>query len=307
MKTKKERIVTSTTKLRQSVEYTLRKQETYSPIARNIFSLIHYQIKRNSDTLFYIFKKDIENVTGEKTCTDDIKNGLSQLRETSLWINDIKLSANLIASWQQINGELFEVEMSEKLMKYFVDVQEAYTEYLLESMVSLKKKYSKRIYEILCGFKSKGYCICSVDKFKEWLFIKNLETDKDKYPRWVDFDRYVLLPAIKEINEITELHMNYSTGKKARKIDMIIFSFGIAKKPNNQLSLELDFEDEQNKYLTILETKYQLRKDQALAFLRTYDFESERSKLYDLWVRSLPSSLNKIENLGGYIASMYKL
>lgn len=310
-RTKQAPIIATQTTLRQSVEFTLRKQETYSPIARNIFSLIHLQMKRDADNLFYIFRKDIESITGEMTCSDDIKSGLDQLRNTAIWINDIRLSSNLIASWQQINGGLFEVEMSEKLMKYFIDVKESYTEYTLENMVNLKKKYSKRVYEILAGFCKQETCTIGLEKFKEYLFIKSLQTDKDRYPRWVDFNRKVLEPSITEINTITDLRISCIPKKEGKKVQSLIFYFSSAMENNvRQLSITFPDMDEDKKYFEILRGKYGLRADQCLQFLKQNDFKTESKKMHDYWCRSLESSAANpgyIKNLGAYIVKMYGL
>lgn len=304
-------LISTETTLRQSVEYTLRKQETYSPIARNIFALIHFQIKANGDNLFYIFKKDIESITGETTNSTDICQGFNQLLNTALWINDIRLGSNLISSWQQINGELFEVEMSEKLMHYFIDVKDAYTEYTLENMVSLKKKYSKRVYEILAGFSRTGICEIGLEKFKEYLFIKNLETYKDKYPRWVDFDRKVLTPSLIEINEVTELEITCQPKKDGKKVASLIFRFSAKGNVRpTQLTLNLDYKDQEEKIINVLKAKYGLRLDQALNFLRKYSFHEEKGKLNELWIRSLESSASSkgyITNLGAYIVKTYDI
>lgn len=309
-------VIVTQTMLRQSVEYTLRQQETYSPIARNMFTLIHFQMRKkrrdNLDNLFYLYKKDLEILTGELTCTNDMRSGLDLLRKTGIWIDDIRLSTNLIASWQQINGELFEVEMSGKLMHYFININTSFTEYTFENMILLKKKYSKRIYEILSGFSSQSHCQIGLEKFKEYLFIKNLETDKDRYPRWVDFNRKVLEPSIAEINGITELSIEYSLKKDGRRVDGLLFHFEEKESTSRptQLSLNLDYGDEEQLALEVLQGKYCLRLDQALLFMRKYDFHTERQKLYDVWTRSIPEAANSpryIANIGAYVAKLYNL
>lgn len=46
---------------------------------------------------------------------------------------------------------------------------------------------------------------------------KNFEL-KDKYPLFAEFDRCVLQPAVKEINEMTELRIEISPKKTARAV-----------------------------------------------------------------------------------------
>ncbi|EXA54788.1 initiator Replication family protein, partial [Acinetobacter baumannii 348935] len=87
------------------------------------------------------------------------------------------------------------------------------------------------------------------------LLLENLKAlidiNETKYDRWVDFRRYVLDKIVAEINENTDLQLEYETVKKGRPIVGVIFKLHhrIADKAPDEMAviekiyLDVPFED----------------------------------------------------------------
>jgi plasmid replication initiation protein len=106
-----------------------------------------------------------------------------------------------------------------------------YTGYSLLQVKNLNSTHALRLYQILSRYKQNGWAEHTLG---DWKFYFGVQ---DKYPRWVDFKKRVLNPAIKNLNEVSnyQVDKNYILKKKGRKIHRIKINF----KDKDQLLLEL--------------------------------------------------------------------
>ena len=92
-----------------------------------------------------------------------------------------------------------------------------YTQYNLEMILPMKSQYSPRLYELLKSYQKNN---------KEWFFdIDDLKHSLScqNYTRFPDFRRYVLEPAVEEINKYTDINIAYDTEKQGRRVARVIF------------------------------------------------------------------------------------
>ena len=68
---------------------------------------------------------------------------------------------------------------------------------------------------------------------------------ENKYPLYNDFKRYILDKAIKEINEFTDLIINYEPVKQQKAVTSI--KFNIKKLQNDEVSKQIAIEQIKNK------------------------------------------------------------
>lgn len=102
---------------------------------------------------------------------------------------------------------------------------EFFTKYLLSNTINFKSVYSVRLYELMAQWKSaKNTPIFQLEQFRQQLGI----LDNDEYSRMYDFKKRVLDVAVNEINEHSNLKINYEQHKKGRVI--YGFSFTIKEK-----------------------------------------------------------------------------
>jgi len=121
-------------------------------------------------------------------------------------------------------GFMFDV----KLKPYLLQLQSRFTAYQLKNILSLKSKYSIRVYELLKQYESLKCRRFDLVKLRELLFV-----EPGIYPNFNNFKLRILEPAKKDINQHTDISISYSTVKTGRKvtgIEFCIVSQGPGKK-----------------------------------------------------------------------------
>ncbi len=160
-----------------------------------------------------------------KAIKDDLRKLTSRLwvrmpdnRETTVsWISD----ATIIP----LSGKVY-ITFHKAMAPYLFDLQQRYTQYHLEDVLIFKGKYSIRLYEILRSYMTQRAIEEGIEKEVK-LTIQELRDilAVDSYPRWADFNRFVIKKAVEEINLCSdEFHIEYDTYKEdGRTISHINF------------------------------------------------------------------------------------
>lgn len=134
-----------------------------------------------------------------------------------------------------IKGKTIKIRFDDDMFPYLKDLLETYqatgqgyTSYILQSVLPMKSKYSIRLYEIL---KAK---IKNNNRLEWYYYIDDLKNilECTSYKRYPDFRRYVIEPAIEEINKYTDLLVEFYTLEK-RSISKIYFN--ICRKSKEEL------------------------------------------------------------------------
>lgn len=118
---------------------------------------------------------------------------------------------------------------SDNILKYISQLKEQFTSYQLGSVGRLQSVYSIRLYELLMQFNKTGERLINVSDFREVLDLG------DKYPQFRDLNRWVIKPAIKELNDRSKLDITYETHSAGRKVVTLFFSF----KPSRQQKMDV--------------------------------------------------------------------
>ncbi len=115
--------------------------------------------------------------------------------------------------------------------------QEFFTQYLLSQTAKLTSVYSARLYELLIQWKSVGKTpVFELVHFREQLGLKVTE-----YQTMSNFKTRVLDPAIKQINEHTDITVTYEQQKQGRVITGFSFKFKQKKQNNDKTPQNSDF------------------------------------------------------------------
>ncbi|MGJ8526879.1 Replication initiation protein [Halomonadaceae bacterium LMG 33818] len=104
-----------------------------------------------------------------------------------------------------------------------------FTSYQLRQIGGLTSFYAIRIYELMRQFSKTNNRECSLERIKEMLDIT------EKYKNVKDLKRWVLEPALKEVNERTDIEVAMESLKKGRSI--VGFKFSISNE--KQMKMEL--------------------------------------------------------------------
>jgi len=150
---------------------------------------------------------------------DRIKEDLKRLAEPT-WVpmtNEENKPVERMIAWINSDAEIIpgdskvKISFNKHLQPYLFDLKEKYTQYRLQNVLSFRGKYAIRLYEIMRSYTTQR----DLEDRRENEINISLEDlrrllDTDAYGRWVDFNRCILLPAIKEINERAEdIHIDY--------------------------------------------------------------------------------------------------
>lgn len=105
------------------------------------------------------------------------------------------------------------------LKPYMLELKELYTSYKLDNVLSLRSKYSIRLYEIL---KSNLYKKCIQIELEE---LKKMVGAKANYLKvYADFKNKVILQAQKELKNKTDIYFEFEELKTGRKVTSIKFT-----------------------------------------------------------------------------------
>ena len=116
--------------------------------------------------------------------------------------------------------EYIEVQFHPDLKPYLLELKKRFTKIPLKNVLQLRSKYAIRLYELLKRYEDTGFRTDYLPELR-----KKLGVEDNEYPRFFDFERYVLKPAVKEINKKTDLEVSYTKKKTGRRITHIEFKF----------------------------------------------------------------------------------
>ncbi len=114
-----------------------------------------------------------------------------------------------------------EVTFAPDVVPLITRLEKHFTSYQLKQVAQLTSKYAIRLYEFLIAWREVGKTpVISLSEFREKLGL-----DINEYQKMVNFKSRVLEPAIKQINELTDIHVKYEQYKTGRSISGLSFTF----------------------------------------------------------------------------------
>lgn len=128
-----------------------------------------------------------------------------------------------------------EVQISNKILPFYVELTKNYTEYSLLVAMGLKSKWSQRMYELCAQWRSAGGFKIRIDELRRMFMLE------DEYDRYASLKKFVLDVAHNEIKALydkgeCDLYFNYSELKSGRAVETLSFKI-IVKDNENQYTL----------------------------------------------------------------------
>ena len=209
--------------------------------------------------IIYLISKILSQDTDFKTVTIDIKtyasvvgieiNGrvykqlkedIKALSDKSYWLPTENPGETTLFRWIDTctiskNSGKIEIKLSDSLKPYLLQLRGNFCRYELYNICFMNSRYSIILYEVLRSFCWMGSWEVSISDFKSVLGIEN------KYSDYRDLKKFVLMPAVNEINDKTDLGVKVTPIKIGRKIEKL--SFNINDKQGTQLMLEQFIKD----------------------------------------------------------------
>lgn len=149
----------------------------------------------------------------------EFRNVANGLMDRKVYLKDRpNLDVRWLASSEYVGNGVIELEFSEKLIPYLLQLKKRFTRYELKNILYLKNKHSIRIYELMKQYENIGKRKFELEEFKKLLMIEG------QYERVYDLDRFVLNIAADEINKSTDININFKKIKKGRKVVGLLFT-----------------------------------------------------------------------------------
>jgi plasmid replication initiation protein len=197
-----------------------------STLENRIFLMLLYKLQKNNEDVIKceISHEEFKSIIKKKQTSsiDSISDLLVNLRKQSIYFRDEE-------GWGEygfINGfkyiksrKTFKIEASKEIHDYIRKYLETgYTPINLAIFFSLINPNAQRFYDLLRLWSgTKSTINYKVDDLKELLMIE------DKYDRYNDFKRRVVIPAIAELNKTGYFEIYIKENKVGRKVDSIDF------------------------------------------------------------------------------------
>ena len=279
-------------------------------LEKDILLVLISQINREDKPAisYFIEAREIIERKGELIDFEDFKKAGYALvtRGFETWLDDERfLQATFISSAVYHKGKgIIEVRVDPNVLALYQDLKKNFTTMQLNMALSLKSKYSKRIYEHASMLKNFTTPSATIDLYelKKRLGVAVFQGNKlikDVYPNFADFDKRVLSKAQKEI-EATDVNFTYeplydkNRVRGRRKVTAI--KFNVVKVAKEEPA---ETDPQYHTIFTRLTNEFRLRTDQAESVLQNMDRKQLLRLMYDITLER-PT----IKNIGAYTAKI---
>ena len=189
---------------------------------------------------YTIHVQDIEAITGRKW-------NLKQLREATESIGsrmfEIETPEQIRQIWLFSNVDYilgtgsFTVGINPKASPYFFELKNNFTAMQLKSVLNCSSKYAKRLYAIACQWRSVGSKRFEIEELKKMLGLID-KKGNEQFVEITAFKKFVLEIAKKQINENTDIEIDFELKKRGRSFHWITLHINSQK--FKQLEIEFD-------------------------------------------------------------------
>jgi plasmid replication initiation protein len=169
-----------------------------------------------------------------KNAYREVKNLADRMLRRIIKFNDNsgdEIAVGLITKrrYRSSEGRLW-FRFDEDLLPHLMGLTERFTSYRIKDVYQFQKPHTWRIYELLKQFKDVKKREFELEDLRWKLGIQN------KYPRPIDLKKWVLDPALKEINAASDIKAQYTQEKRGRRI--VGFIFHIQENKNNESGID---------------------------------------------------------------------
>lgn len=169
-----------------------------------------------------------------------IKKLLKNIRDKSAWVTSSDGKSESIISWfgsvtiTKGTGKV-KIKFDEKLQPYLIDLHKqyeekgiCYTTYNLMMVLKMKSKYGIRLYELIKSYENTHRWEFEIQELKELMCAFDKDGKLLLPKTWNDFNHFknkVIEPAIADINNCSDLHIDYDTTCAGRKVVKVTFFY----------------------------------------------------------------------------------
>lgn len=172
--------------------------------------------------------QELSGSDGRKDLYNELKDVSHRLMDRKIEIEELIaegkkrfLVTRYISSAEYVTGEgHIKILFDPKLKPYLLDLKEQYTQYQLKYVMQMRSAHALRLYELLKQYEAVGRRRFTLDDFKQYLGVEG-------YSAFKDLERRVLRPSQDEINEMTDLFVEYSKICQGRGAKVVAIEYSI--------------------------------------------------------------------------------
>ncbi|GAB3789193.1 replication initiation protein [Spirosoma horti] len=273
-----------------------------SALQKNILYMVQSQIKKNDpdDQRYVVRVKEIMTITDTVNPYKSLQLATEGMMQK---IMNIPVGGKLlqVAPFSSVLYDYGKGTMSFKidpdLRPFLFNLEKGrFTTFGKEPAMNLPGKYSKRIYEMLSSWKKAGIMKISILELKTRLRLYDPVTEIEQYEDWRDFNKRVLVPAVKDINQESDLFVEFFPQREGKRIAQLRWLIKV------KTTVPIEISPTVSELHEKLLTHFKLRTDQIEYILSNYEPELINRKLYEIQVQN---ASKKISNIGGYTAKVF--
>ena len=163
----------------------------------------------SEDRAYSVLTEVTENLFNRYVVVDSVA-GAKRKRLKMRWISSIEYLAD--------EGKII-LCFAQKMLPYLSELKGQFTRYQLKNIGNMTSIYAIRLYELLMQWRSTG------KREVEIAWLKQQFQIEQEYQRMYDLKKYVLEPAISNINTHSDIHVSWTQRKTGRNVTHLIFTF----------------------------------------------------------------------------------
>lgn len=206
----------------------------YSELQLDIFLYLLSSLRKDkSDGVYEISVPEMAKLTGKKynyqqlrLATEGMGSRMFEIpNETDKKGRQVWRQMWMFDTVDYIHGTgVIDVKFTQTIQPYMFDLQANFTSFQLYSALRLSSKHAKRIYALCSQWKDKGQTPKQdIGEFKRMIGLINEKGDEE-YGPFSMFRKRVLDESVKQINQHTDLQIDYTLEKKGRSFKSITFT-----------------------------------------------------------------------------------
>lgn len=210
-------------------------------IILSCIALLDSREQVTDESLYRVSVGDIADALGvdRRNMYKDIKSATARLMDRK-----VKLSHDpsgrpfkdkmMVTRWiqsvfYQDTSATVSLRFSKDILPYLTQLTTQFTKYGLYNIYRMKSMYSVRMYELAAQYRKVGQREIELEWLRDVLHI-----DPGAYGRPNDLKRYVIEPAMRDINDVSDMWVKSEYKKTGRKTTHLLLTFGDKKKKSKR-------------------------------------------------------------------------
>lgn len=186
----------------------LTDQELYTVSAQQIANMAGISV----DRAYQHLKTAAERLFRREVTLHESPNGKGGAKvRLTRWVQEVV--------YQKDQGTVA-LRFSQPMIPYLSQLTEQFTKFGMQDVAKMTSAHAIRLYELLCQWRDIGKREVSVEWLREAFQLEG------RYDRIPDLKRWVIEPAVKQVNEHSPLWCKWDQRKTGRRVSHLVFTFG---------------------------------------------------------------------------------